>query len=164
MSHASQPHSEANPDVATAFHEAGHAVIALVLDRPVHRVSILPSHGRLGQCEFGRGQFRPSEDSLEREILISLAGLAAEAQYTGKYKLEGARRDLLYVRRLATQRKSDRAAPRYEERLLRKVEALLADAATWRAVTLIAAELLKHRVMSGRAARHLYEQALREAY
>ena len=30
-------------DEATAYHEAGHAVVALALDRPVHRVSVLPA-------------------------------------------------------------------------------------------------------------------------
>ncbi len=76
--------------------------------------------------------------------------------------MEAANRDLRYVRRLVLERKSERAAPRYEERLLTKVEAMLNDDATWRAVELIAAELLKHGVISGRAARHLYEQATRD--
>jgi hypothetical protein len=149
-------------DELTAYHEAGHAVIALVLDRPVHRVSVLPNRERLGQCEFGKGVFRPSEDSLEREILIALAGLAAEARHTGTYAMDAADRDLRYVRRLVLQRKSERAAPRYEERMLAKVEALLGDDAIWRAVELIAAELMKQGVISGRAARHLYEQATKE--
>jgi len=149
-------------DPVTAYHEAGHAVIALCLDRPVHRVSVLPNRERLGQCEFGKGRFKPSEDALEREILIALAGLAAEARHTGTYQMEEADRDLRYVRRLALDRKSARAAPRYEERMLSKVEAMLADDATWRAVERIAAELLKHGVISGRAARHLFEQATRE--
>ena len=149
-------------DPVTAYHEAGHAVIALCLDRPVHRVSVLPNRERLGQCEFGKGRFKPSEDALEREILIALAGLAAEARHTGTYQMEEADRDLRYVRRLALERKSARAAPRYEERMLSKVEAMLADDATWRAVERIAAELLKHGVISGRAARHLFEQGTRE--
>ena len=147
----------------TAYHEAGHAVVALCLDRPVHRVSVLPNRERLGQCEFGKGRFRPSEDSLEREILIALAGLAAEARHTGTYQMEEADRDLRYVRRLVLERKTARAAPRYEERMLSKVEAMLGEDATWRAVELIAAELLKHGVISGRAARHLFEQARRKA-
>jgi hypothetical protein len=149
-------------DKFTAYHEAGHAVIALVLDRPVHRVSILPNRERSGQCEFGKGVFRPSEDSLEREILIALAGLAAESRHSGTYAMDAADRDLRYVRRLVLQRKSERAAPRYEERMLAKVEALLGDDAIWRAVELIAAELIKQGVISGRAARHLYEQATKE--
>jgi hypothetical protein len=152
---------EKGHDEATAFHEAGHAVVALALGRPVHRVSVLPNRDRLGQCEFAKGRFKPSEDVLEREILISLAGLAAEARRTGKYHLDGADHDLRHVRRLVLERKSERAAPRYEERLLNKVEALLHDDGIWRAVELIAAELVKHGVISGRAARHLFDQATR---
>jgi Peptidase family M41 len=153
---------ESHHDETTAYHEAGHAVIALALDRPVHRVSVLPNRERLGQCEFVKGRFKPSEDALEREILIALAGFAAEARHTGIYGREEANRDLLFVRRLVLQRKSERAARRYEERMLAKVEALLGDDATWKAVELIAAELLKLGVISGRAVRHLYDSAMRE--
>src|SRR5688500_6239408 len=149
-------------DVLTAYHGAGHAVIALCHDRPVHRVSVLPNRERLGQCEFGKGRFKPSEDALEREILIALAGLAAEARHTGKYHLAAADHDLRYVRRLVLDRKRERAAARYEDRMLSKGEAMLGDEETWRAVELIAAELMKHGVISGRAARHLFEQAKRE--
>ena len=146
----------------TAYHEAGHAVIALVLGRPVHRVSVIPNSQRLGQCEFGKGVSRPSEDSLEREILIALAGLAAEARHSGSYAMDGADRDLRYVRRLVLQRKSERAAPRYEERLLTKVETMLSDEQIWLAVELIATELLKLGTISGRSARHIYEQTTKE--
>jgi hypothetical protein len=153
-----QPH-----DPVTAYHEAGHAVIALALDRPVHRVSVLPNRDRLGQCEFGKSRFRPSEDWLEREVLIALAGMAAEARHTGTYSREEANQDLRYVRRLILQRSSERQADRLERRMLSKVEHLLADDGHWRAVELIAAELLKHGVISGRAARHLFDRGCAEA-
>src|SRR3954469_18994985 len=146
-------------DEATAYHEAGHAVVALALDRPVHRVSVLPNRDRSGQCEFGKGVFRPSEDWLEREILIALAGVAAEARRTGTYAWDEADRDLRYARRLLLQRASERSLERHERRMLAKVEHLLADEGHWRAVERIAAELLKQGVISGRAARHLFEQA-----
>ena len=81
-------------DAATAYHEAGHAVVALALGRPVQRVSVLPDRVRLGHCEFKKGKFRPSEDWLEREILIALGGIAAEARFTGDYAWGGAARDL----------------------------------------------------------------------
>jgi len=145
-------------DEATAYHEAGHAVVALALGRPVHRVSVRPRRDRLGQCEFRKGVFRPSDDWLEQEILISLAGLAAEARHTGHYARDGADRDLRYVRRLALQRATERQLERFERRMLAKVENLLADEGHWRAVEAIAAELLKHEEISGRAARHLYER------
>ena len=146
-------------DEVTAYHEAGHAVVALALGRPVHRVSVLPNRDRLGQCEVRKGAFRPTDDWLEREILISLAGMAAEARHTGAYGWAEADRDLRHVRRLVLQRTSERQAERYERRMLAKVEHLLADDGHWRAVELIAAELVKQGVISGRAAKHLFDRA-----
>ena len=146
-----------NPE-ATAYHEAGHAVIALALGRAVQRVSVLPKLDTLGRCEFQKGRTRPSEDWLEREILISLAGLAAEARHTGQYAWDGAARDLQVVKRLATQRAGERHVERLQKRLLSKVEHMLAQPETWRAVQLIAAELLRVETISGRAAVHLMEQ------
>ncbi len=151
---------ENNP--ATAFHEAGHAVAALALDRPVSKVSIRADRDRLGICAFGKPVFRPSEDWLEREVLIALAGMAAEARYTGTYDRSGAARDLRYARSLALQRTgSQRQAERLERRLLAKAENLLERAVNWRAVERIAQELLEVGEISGRQARHLYEECLR---
>ena len=148
-------------DEATAYHEAGHAVVALALGRPVHQVSILPNSEHLGRCDVRKGTFRPSEDWLEREILIALGGVAAEARYTGTYAWDEAGRDRQYVRRLAVQRAGERQAERLERRLLAKAEHLLDRPGHWRAVELIAAELLQRGAISGRAARHLYDRACR---
>jgi ATP-dependent Zn protease len=145
-------------DPATAYHEAGHAVVALAMDRPVRIVSVLPSREYLGLCGFGKGVVRPTKDGLEQEILISLAGMAAEARHTGEYARDAAERDLRFVRRLAVQRAGERQAERLERRLLAKVENLLADEGVWRAVELIVVELLQRGEISGRTARHLYEQ------
>ena len=145
-------------NAATAYHEAGHAVLALALGRPVQRVSALPNRERLGQCDFRKGVFRPSEDWLEREILIALGGVAAEARHTGTYAWDMADRDLQYVRDLAVRRAGERRAGHLASRLLAKAEHLLAQEGHWRAVELIAAELLRRGAISGRAARHLFEQ------
>lgn len=148
-------------DEATAYHEAGHAVLALVLGRPVHKVSVLPNRERLGEVRFGTGSAKPTDDWLEREILIALAGPLAEARFTGTFGHAEAAQDLRFVRRLALQRKSERAAERYEQRMSAKAEYLLGDEATWAAVVLIAAELMARGEISGRAARHLFERATR---
>jgi Peptidase family M41 len=153
---------ESNSDEATAYHEAGHAVVALLLDRPVQCVSILPDREHLGICEFGKGVYRPSEDWLEREMLIALAGVAAEARFTGVYAWDAAARDQQHVRRLSVQRAGERRAEKLERRMLAKAEHLLADEGSWRAVKLIAAELLRQREISGRTARHLFERGCRE--
>jgi ATP-dependent Zn protease len=153
---------EPEPSAATAYHEAGHAVVALALGRPVHRVTILPDRERLGTCLFGKAVFRPSEDWLEREALIALGGLAAEARYTGVYALDGAARDRQYVAGLALQRAGNaRKAERLERRLLSKVEHLLSQEDNWRAVERISAELVRAGTISGRTARHLFEEARR---
>ena len=149
-------------DLATAFHEAGHAVVALILGRPVHRVTILPDRDHLGQCEFRKGQIKATDDWLEREMLIALAGLAAEACHTGKYAWGHSSRDILYAQNLAIQRAGEKRADKLTRRVLSKVEHLLSDAGHWRAVTLIAEELMKTGVISGRAATHFFEMGLRE--
>src|SRR5947208_13339112 len=133
---------EPSHEEATAYHEAGHAVAALALGRPVDHVSVLPDRERLGQCEFKKPAFRPSEDWVEREILISLAGIAAEARHTGDYCWEAADRDRDYAEDLARDRAgSDRKAQRLLRRLLSKAEHILYQDANWDAVERIAADL-----------------------
>ncbi len=136
--------------------------MALALGRPVQSVSILPNRELLGACKFGKAAFRPSEDWLEREILIALGGIAAEARFTGNYAWDGASRDQQYVHRLAVQRAGERQADRLQFRLLVKAENLLAKGERWKAVELIAAELMRCGSISGRAARHLFDLSNRK--
>lgn len=145
-------------DQATAYHEAGHAVLALALGRPVQHISILPDGRFLGVCKFGKSVFRPSEDWLERETLIALGGIAAEARYTGQYAWEGAAHDQRYVFRLCVERAGERRAERLQRRMLALAEHHLSQEGNWLAVELIAAELILHRTISGRTARHLFER------
>jgi len=162
MTNSSPPPLESIPyDRATAYHEAGHAVIALAHDRPVHRVSVLPTQLHLGLCEFKKGVQRGSVDVVEREILISLAGMAAEARLTGTYDRAAAGRDLKHARTLALQRAGERQLDRYERRMLAKVENLMGDELIWAAVESIAAALVRSGRISGREALHLYKLAMK---
>jgi hypothetical protein len=148
-------------DEATAYQEAGHAVVALILGRPVDEVSVLANRDWIGVCKFGKARMRPSEDWQEREMLIALGGIAAEARHTGNYAWDAAGRDQQYVRGLAIERTGKRRAERLQRRLLRllaKVEHLLDHEPHWRAVVLVAQELLRRSVVSGRAVRHFFEQ------
>lgn len=155
--------SGSEQDTHTAYHEAGHAVIALMLGRSVHEVSILPGGKRLGYCEMRKGGRAP-KDALEADLLILLAGMAAEAKVSGQYGLGGASQDLQMAEKLALSRAGNaRQAQRLLERTLDKVEHLMSDTATWSAIVLIAEELLKSRFLSGRAARHFHEQAMARA-
>ena len=154
-----------SPDrTATAYHEAGHAVIALSLGRDIHRVSIKANHLRLGHCQTKKGAFRPSQDVIETEILILLGGLAAEARHTGVHNHDAAYRDLADVRAMTRLRGgSERQIERLERRMLSKVEHLLEQPGIWQAITKIADALIREEAISGRAARHLFEEARRIA-
>lgn len=147
-------------DLLTAYHEAGHAVVALTLGRDVHRVSILPNQTRLGQCELKKGVKVP-KDWLETEVLILLAGVAAEGRISGRYCWDGASRDLRHARALTESRAGNaRQAERLERRWLDKVEFLLDAPENWLAVEMLAQDLVERKTISGRSARYHYNQAL----
>jgi len=71
-----------------AFHEAGHAVMAAMLRRPIRRASIREKHGLTGYVDYEqassalrdiRDEHRPL---VETDALILLAGRAAECERT----------------------------------------------------------------------------------
>lgn len=71
-----------------AFHEAGHAVMAFVLGRPIRRASIRRRHGLSGHVDFeyaSSGIFEVSDEHrplIESDVLVLLAGRAAECELT----------------------------------------------------------------------------------
>lgn len=141
----------------TAYHEAGHAVIAISVGRPIHKISIIPNKTRLGACEVKKGRFQPSHDWLEDEILILFAGVAAEAKLIGRYDWQGAGQDLRSIRQLTLSRAGDvTRAEKLERRLLSKTEHLLESETAWKTVVQIAAALLEKETISGRNAMHLF--------
>jgi ATP-dependent Zn protease len=154
--------------IATAFHEAGHAVMALALGRPVQKVTISPAQlqsggYRLGACQFDKGRTKASKDWIEDEVLILLAGMVAESHVTSEYCQHGAAQDLRVARRLLENRaKNERQLERLERRMLDKTNHLLSDEAMTKAVELIANELLERETVSGRAVRHFFQQAMQQ--
>jgi len=154
--------------IATAYHEAGHAVMALTLGRPIHKVTISPAQlqnggSRLGACRIQKGQFKASKNWLEEEVLILFAGMVAESHFTVRYCVQGASQDLRAAKRLLANRaRSQRQLERLESRLLDKAEHLLGDQGHAKAIELIAQALLQNETISGRAVRHLFQQALQQ--
>lgn len=145
--------------IATAYHEAGHAVVALALGKPIHKVTISPNRDRVGMCQTQKGHFRPSHDQLEDAILILFAGYVAEARFTGQPNHIGATSDFKQIRRLSSQRADgERQVERLEKRLLAKTEYMLEDEEYWGAVERIAKELVVKETISGRAAKHFFDQ------
>jgi nucleoside-diphosphate-sugar epimerase len=154
----------------TAYHEAGHAVVAFALRRAVVGVSIVPdgdSNGRLVNRKLpdtfshdvnndGRTRW-----FVEREIMVFLAGgLALE-------KLQGHRRALHdgEDRRRAINPagyvcSDEEEIGAYLAWLGARTKLLLNQPWNWRAVADLARALLEHRELSGRVARRIYQAAI----
>ncbi len=153
---------------ATAYHEAGHAVVAMCVGRSLEKVTITPGQTQvgmstLGHCKVQKGRGRPSKDALEDEVLILFAGMAAEAKHTGEYCRAGASQDLRLIRKLISSRNTgERQIERLERRLLDKTENLLEDENVWLAVERVADLLVEQETISGRAVRHIYETSVKE--
>lgn len=143
----------------TAYHEAGHAVVAISVGRSVSKVSIIPKKSKLGVCKMQKGRAKASQDALEADLLILLAGMAAESRMSGVYNLQGAGQDLRDCERLAMSRAGNaRQAGKLIKRALDKVQNLLSSDHHWAAVKAVAKDLLEKEEISGRAAVHHFEQ------
>lgn len=153
---------------ATAWHESGHAVMAVSLGRSIEKVTISPARlqtggSRLGICKIQKGRSKASNDRLEEDVMILLAGMVAESRFTGRYCTDGAGQDLSFVERLlSTRANNDRQLERLTRRMLDKTEHVLTNERHAKSIQLIAEELVRKVTISGRAVRHFFEQAKRE--
>ncbi len=159
-----------NSRLATAYHEAGHALMALLLGRPVEKVTISPAKinaggTRLGSCKIQKGRTKPTRDAVEDEVLILLAGMVAESFVTGRYNQAGASQDLFMVQTLLTTNKAkdERRFQKLAKRMIDKTEHHLSADAAREALRMIAEQLIEKETISGRAVKHLYETAERSA-
>jgi hypothetical protein len=162
------PQSVTFTQTATAWHEAGHAVMAVSLGRSIEKVTISPARlqtggSRLGICKIQKGRSKASNDRLEEDVMILLAGMVAESRFTGRYCTDGAAQDLSFVERLLSKRASnERQLERLTRRMLDKTEHILTDEGHAKAIQFIAEELIRKVTISGRAVRHFFQQAMRE--
>ena len=170
--------SNANPDeapdsaglqlAATAYHEAGHAVMAISLGRSIQKVTIQPGKSQRGQtqlgvCEIQKGRFKPTKNMLEDDVLILFAGMVAEARSTGQYCHQGASQDIRAIERMLEDRaRNESQMVKLQRRLLDKAEHILHDEGHSHAIELIARELIEKTTISGRAVRHFFDQAMKQ--
>lgn len=159
--------SASKETVATAYHEAGHAVMAMSVGRSIQKVTIAPGKlqfggSRLGTCEIKKGRSKGSKDQLEDDVLVLLAGMVSESRFTGAYCPAGASQDLREVSaRLCTRAASQRQHETLLKRMLSKTEHILNDEANIEAIRAITKELLDKTTISGRAVKHHFEMAQR---
>jgi hypothetical protein len=84
----------------TAYHEAGHAVMALRLGRRFRYATVRPEEDRLGHVRYYAANYRPDGGdsdaarlTTEQHILTLLAGAAAERRFAGRTDRVGAKAD-----------------------------------------------------------------------
>jgi cell division protease FtsH len=88
----------------TAYHEAGHALLAWLLPEvdPVHKVTIIPRGRALGLTQFmpEEERYNIGENRLRQELQVLLAGRAAEKLVFDEYSA-GAENDLQRATQIA---------------------------------------------------------------
>ena len=169
MKSSQPPSSESDASIdhdriATAWHEAGHAVMAIALGRKIQKVTIAPAQitantKRLGAMKMQKGRVKSSSDMLEDDVLILFAGMVGESFVTGEYCQHGAASDLRAIASLLQSRaNTEKQFEKLHRRLLEKTEYLLSDDLHKPAIKSVAEALLEKESVSGRLVRHFLNQ------
>lgn len=144
----------------TAYHEAGHAVVAEVLGRRVKFVEIDSGGGLMRTQSLPKFDLRRSPRSLgerwerEREAIIYFAGLIAEEGLTGKRTLSGVGNDFDAVERILRHRHAREAeVTAYGRWLYERSVSILQK--NWAAVERLAEALATVRKINGKTVRKL---------
>jgi hypothetical protein len=155
----------------TAYHEAGHAVMAVWLRCRCLHVSIIPdeNEGTLGHLlrgKLARVEPEPLEPSaktrlqLERLVLVYLAGNAAEYLLTGRKCFASSNSDFMdaydYLNYLTRNEEEIRA---YIGWLRERAKTILSLNFNWFAVETLANELLKEKYLGRRKVYKLIRKA-----
>jgi hypothetical protein len=146
----------------TAFHEAGHAVMACILHVPLGKVTNLPGEGRAGSCHFAK-IFRPrnftNRDRLvmEKHIMIALAGGIAQRISDPKtYRYYHCETDHSEAAQMAlTVTGSAAETNAYIAWLSVRTEETLRQRLYWDVVQAVATELMRRRTLGGNVVRKI---------
>jgi len=155
--------------LATAYHEAGHAVVGHVFGHRLKKITIVPSKSEnyVGCVFFGK---RPSVKGIDRDpspkirlaaeerILVSLAGLCAQRLFNpltcrSLHGQEDFKEVLLYVGHLIRENETELFLKWMQVR----TENHLRD--HWKAVEVLAEELIRRREISGEEAERIIQDA-----
>jgi ATP-dependent Zn protease len=160
--------------VRTAYHEAGHAVAALMLGLPLEEVSITMDgeHGLVGgtHCRPRLAHLDPDthwgrvspEDAgqLRAAIMVSCAGPLAEARCTGRFTWRCGEGDRETAMEYARYMRHDPAAfQAYLDAIFRQTAELINATRTWPLVEAVAQALLERGRLDGPEARQIVAQA-----
>lgn len=162
---------------ATAYHEAGHAVVMWELrsrqgERGFEHVTIVPNEeqGSLGHCRNvpAPSDFHPDVETrpedvvrLQDDIVATFAGTEAEKRYTGRYNHVGADSDYHHAVELADYLVgSNEECEALLRWLMVRTRALVAQPHVWAMIEALAAALLEHPTMTSEEAVSLFQTTL----
>ena len=160
----------------TAYHEAGHAVMCWWLRKHIKGISIIPEGDSLGRIVHGKPMLKDIEGfntfwdthsrkhfEIERQIMVSFAGCAAESLLTGRNTRAGSEGDYRQTAGFLfnlTGNDSELATA-WGNYLYTKAKSILSMPVCWQAVEALAGELLVRKHIGGRKARQIIQDAMR---
>ena len=134
---------------ATAYHEAGHCVLAFTCGHQIASATIARSTehaGRVFHRDTGRRGHLDHVDPRVRRIMVAVAGAAAEqrAGYEGSFF--GSMGDREAIKAPLAELADERGVSRDKiwSQVQREVRDALSDPAVWRAVEAVASALIEH--------------------
>lgn len=152
-----------------AYHEAGHAVVALEFHRPFRQVSIIPDEDSLSPVmKVPRLEsIRPDNDNyllmpawIEHEAMFGLAGPIAEAELTDHHHYVGASSDYRDVVDLVRDLYGyDEVLSKWLDYMVARTRAFIRHPRRWVKIEALAAELLIHKRLSAERAQKICHAA-----
>jgi ATP-dependent Zn protease len=151
---------------ATAYHEAGHAVVAFTLNRAFRRISIIQDEETLGHVlyrkwhkKFDPNGMEPDRARLpiEKAIMTAYAGHEAEYNFTGRHNHIGSDFDSRQAADFATYIIDDweKELPAFLTWLRIRTRNILQAPAHWRAVEVLAEALLEKEEIGATEAKQI---------
>jgi hypothetical protein len=156
----------------TAYHEAGHVVVAVLLRLPLRHATIGRDDeaGTLGLVSHRLKHAPDKVDGIrarlhfENHTMCSWGGIVAEWFLTGRRNWRGARQDLHAIDESALMFCDERReAEAYVAWLRIRTEKLLATIPNWRAIESVASALTVHTRLPASRLRAIVSQAVRSA-
>lgn len=133
----------------TAYHEAGHAVAASLLDDvSLVAVTVVPGDTGPGHCLWQAS----AEGSVEPQVMVCLAGISACAAFSGRNEWERSRLDFEVIDELVATLgigANEKERDAYLERLIKRTEELVHSAPWQAAITAVAEALIERQTLQG---------------